>query len=81
MQTRVAIISIIVEDKAIISDIQKLLSQHAAHIIGRFGIPYREKGVRIISVVLDAPVDVIHALADELAKLEHVNTQTLLSNV
>ena len=81
MQTRVAIISIIVEDNALISDIQKLLSQCAPHIIGRFGIPHKQKGVRIISVVLDAPVGVIHSLAGELAKLEHVSTQTLLSNV
>ena len=81
MQTRVAIISIIVQDRAIISDIQKLLSQCAPHIIGRFGIPHKEKGVRIISVVLDAPVDVINTLAAELSKLEHVTTQTLLSNV
>ena len=81
MQTRVAIISIIVEDNAIISDIQKLLSQYAPHIIGRFGIPHKQKEVRIISVVLDAPVDVINALAAALAQLEHVSTQTLLSNV
>ena len=81
MQTRVAIISIIVEDNALISDIQKLLTQYAQHIIGRFGIPHKGKGVRIISVVLDGPVKEIHALADELAKLEHVNTQTLLANV
>lgn len=81
MQTRVAIISIIVEDKAVISDIQHVLTRYAQHIIGRFGIPHKDKGVRIISVVLDAPVDAISSLADELGKVEHVSTQTLLANV
>ena len=81
METRVAIVSIIVENNAVISEIQALLSEHSEYIIGRFGIPYKQKNVRIISVVLDAPVETINALADKIGKLEHVNAKTVLSNV
>ncbi len=81
METRVAIVSIIVEGNAVISDVQKVLSENAQYIIGRFGIPYKQKDIRIISVVLDAPVDVINTLAEKIGKIEHVNTKTVLSNV
>ena len=62
MDTRVAIVSIIVENDAVICDIQNLLTEYSKYIIGRMGIPYQSKAVRIISVVLDAPADVINAL-------------------
>ena len=62
METRVAIVGIIVEDEAVICDIQNLLTEYSEYIIGRMGIPYKDKKVRIISVVLDAPVDTINAL-------------------
>lgn len=81
MERKVAIISIIVESKAVICDIQNLLSEHSEFIIGRFGIPYKEKDIRIISVVLDAPTDTINSLAEKIGNLKHVNTKTVLSNV
>jgi putative iron-only hydrogenase system regulator len=81
METRVAIVSIIVESNAVISEIQSLLTQNSQYIIGRFGIPYKQKDVRIISVVLDAPVDVINNLTEKMAKIEHVNAKTVLSNI
>jgi len=78
METKVAVVSIIVENNAQISEIQNLLSQHSQYIIGRFGIPYKPKDIRIISVVLDAPADIINALTEKIGKIEHVKVKTVL---
>lgn len=79
METRVAIIGIIVEDDAVIFDIQNLLTEYSQYIIGRMGIPYKEKSIRVISVVLDAPVDIINALTGKIGRIEHVNAKTVYS--
>ncbi len=79
--TRVAIVGIIVEDEAVISDIQNLLSEYSNFIIGRMGIPYKAKNIRIISVVLDAPVDTINALTGKIGKVEHVSSKVVYSNI
>ena len=81
METRVAIIGIIVENNAVICDVQNLLSEYSEYFIGRMGIPYREKDVRIISVVLDAPVDTINALTGKIGKIEGISAKTVYSNV
>ena len=81
METRVAIVGIIVENDAVVCDIQNLLSEYSEFIIGRMGIPYKQKDVRIISVVLDAPVDTINALTGKIGKIEGVNAKTVYSNV
>ena len=81
METRVAIIGIIVENNAVICDIQNLLSEYSDYIIGRMGIPYKQKDVRIISVVLDAPVDTINALTGKIGNIDGVNAKTVYSNV
>ena len=79
METRVAIVGIIVEKNAVICDIQNLLSEYSEFIIGRMGIPYKQKDIRIISVVLDAPVDTINALTGKIGKIEGVNAKTVYS--
>lgn len=81
METRVAIIGIIVENNAVICDVQNLLSEYSEYIIGRMGIPYKQKDVRIISVVLDAPVDTINALTGKIGNIDGVNAKTVYSNV
>ena len=81
METRVAIVSIIVENDAVICDIQNLLSEYSEYIIGRMGIPYKNKNIRIISVVLDGPVDTINALTGKIGRIEHVNAKTVYSKV
>ena len=81
METRVAIIGIIVENDAVVCDIQNLLTEYSKYIIGRMGIPYQPKAVRIISVVLDAPIDVINALTGKIGRIEGVNAKTVYSNV
>lgn len=81
METRVAIVGIIVEDEAVICDIQNILTEYSEYIIGRMGIPYKDKKVRIISVVLDAPVDTINALTGKIGNVQHVSAKTVYSNV
>ena len=81
METRVAITGIIVEDISKIKEVQNLLSDYSDFIIGRMGIPYKAKNVRIISVVLDAPVDTINALTGKIGNIDGVNAKTVYSNV
>lgn len=79
METRVALIGIIVEKESSVAQLNELLHQYGRYIIGRMGLPYREKGVSIISVVLDAPQDVISALAGRIGRLPGVSAKTAYS--
>lgn len=79
METRVALIGIIVEKESSVAQLNELLHQYGHYIIGRMGLPYREKGVSIISVVLDAPQDVISALAGRIGRLPGVSAKTAYS--
>ena len=81
MQTRVAVMSIIVEDTGSVEPINNLLHEYGAFIIGRMGIPYRERGISIISIALDAPQDRISALAGKIGALSGVSVKTAYSAV
>ena len=81
MDTRVAVISVIVGKDGDVEHLNALLHDYRDYIIGRMGIPYREKGVSIISVVLDAPQDEISTLAGRIGSLKDVNVKTAYSNV
>ena len=81
MDTRVAVISIIVEDNNSIETLNQLLYDARDHIIGRMGIPYREKGISIISIAIDAPQDVISSLSGKIGHLSGVSAKTAYSNV
>ncbi len=81
METRVAVMGIIVEDPEAAGEINEILHEYGQYIIGRMGIPYREKKINIISLALDAPQDEISALAGKLGKLAHVSVKTAYSNV
>ena len=81
METKVAIVGIIVEAAEKAAEVQKLLSEYSDFIIGRMGLPYKEKNVRIISVVLDAPVDTINALTGKIGKISGISAKTVYSNV
>ena len=81
METRVALIGIIVEKESSVAQLNELLHQYGRYIIGRMGLPYREKGVNIISVVLDAPQDAISALSGKIGRLEGVGAKTQYSHV
>ena len=77
METRVALISIILEGNAAAGEINRLLHEAGEYIIGRMGIPYREKGICIINVSLDAPEKVISSLGGKLGMLDGVTTNTV----
>ena len=81
METRVALIGIIVENPASVERLNQILHESGRYIIGRMGIPYRERHVSIISVVVDAPADVISALSGKLGMLPGVSTKTVYSRL
>ena len=81
METRVAVISIIVEDPNAVEALNALLHEYGDFIIGRMGLPYREKKINIISIALDAPQDVISALAGKIGNLQGVSAKTAFSGV
>ena len=81
METRVAVISIIVENAGAVEELNNLLHSAGQYIIGRMGIPYRQKGISIISIAIDAPQDVISALSGKIGRLNGVSTKKAYSNV
>ena len=79
MISRIAIIGIIVEEKRSISKINTLLSECRDTIIGRLGIPYDKRGINVISIVVDAPIDSINTLTGKLAALSGVSAKAVFS--
>ena len=77
METRVALVAIIVREDAPVSELNELLHQYGSYIVGRMGVPYRARGVNIISVAMDAPADVISALSGKLGKLPGITAKTV----
>ena len=77
MDTRIALVGIVLNSHDSVDELNRLLSQYGQYIIGRMGIPYREKDLSIISVALDAPGDVISALSGKLGMLPGVSTKTI----
>lgn len=77
--SRIANISIIVEDKTKSKFINDILHEHSEYIIGRMGIPYNKRNLAIISIVLDAPNNVINSIGGKIGKLDGVTTKTLYS--
>ena len=81
METRVAVMSIIVENSESVETINAILHDYGQYIIGRMGIPYRSRGISIISIAVDAPQDVISALSGKIGRLKGVSVKTAYSNV
>ena len=79
METRVAVISIIIEAPESVQAVNDLLHQYSEFIIGRMGIPYREKGISIISIAMDAPQDKISALSGKIGRLSGVSAKAAYS--
>ena len=79
MESRVALIGIIVENFDSVEKLNQLLHQHSEYIIGRMGVPHPKRGLSIISVAVDAPADVISSLSGKLGMLPGVNTKTIYS--
>lgn len=81
METRVAVISIIVENSETVETLNSILHEYGEYIIGRMGIPYRAKKVNIISIAIDAPQNLISALSGRVGKLSGVSVKTAYSGV
>ena len=81
MDTRVAVLGIIVEDTDSTEALNALLHEYGKYIIGRMGIPYRQKNISIISIAIDAPQDTIATLSGKIGKLQGVSVKTAYSNV
>lgn len=80
MQSRVAVVGIVVEDTGSVAQLNELLHEYAAYIVGRMGIPYRRRGIAVISVAIDAPMDVISALVGKVGSLPGVSAKTAYSS-
>ena len=72
---------IIVEDVDSVAQLNDLLHAYSKYIIGRMGIPYREKGINIVSIAIDAPQDTISALSGKIGNLPGISVKTAYSNV
>ena len=81
MENRVSVISIIIEDADAAPRVNDLLHENRNYVIGRMGIPYKERGVSIISVVMDAPGTVTRALSGKLGMIKGVTTKTLTAKL
>ena len=81
METRAAVIGIIVEDMISVGQLNSVLHDYVDYIIGRMGIPYREKNISIISIAIDAPQDVINALSGKIGRIKGISAKTAYSNI
>lgn len=80
-ETRLAIIAIIVEEIEQTEKLNKILHNYSKYIIGRMGIPYQKKNVNVISVVVDAPNDIIGAISGKLGMIENITVKTVYSKL
>lgn len=81
METRIAVIGIVVENPESVEKLNTILHEYRDYIIGRMGIPYRQKNLNVISIAVDAPQDAISALSGKIGKLPGVSSKTAYSGV
>jgi putative iron-only hydrogenase system regulator len=81
METRVAVMSIIVENGESVEKLNAIFHEYGQYIIGRMGIPYRERKISIISIAIDAPQDTITAMSGKVGNLDGVSVKTAFSSV
>ncbi len=81
METRVAVIGIIIENRESVAALNEILSEYADYIIGRMGVPYHKRDINIISVAIDAPQNDINALSGKIGRLDGVYAKAAYSNV
>lgn len=80
METRVAVIGIIIENPESIEALNAILHEYSEYIIGRMGIPYRQKGISIISIAIDATQNIISTLTGKIGRLDGVSNKAAYSN-
>jgi putative iron-only hydrogenase system regulator len=79
METRIALIGIIVENTESVDSVNQILHEYGKYIVGRMGIPYKQKNVSIISIVIDAENNIISSLSGKLGMLEGISVKTVYS--
>ena len=77
MENKIAVIAIIVSDINAVENVNNILHGSREYVIGRLGIPYREKNVSVISVVMDAPVEIINGISGKLGMINGVSSKVL----
>ena len=80
-ETRIAVLSIIVENTATTAELNDIIHEYAEYMVGRMGIPYRARGINIISLVVDAPQNVISTLSGRIGRLEGVTSKVAYAKV
>lgn len=80
-ESRVAVIAMIIDNVQAINEVNELLHRYSRYIIGRMGIPYRERGLNIINVVVDAPADAVSSLSGKLGRLSGVTCKAVYSKL
>ena len=81
METRVAIVGIVVENADSVSALNDLLHEYSRYIIGRMGVPYKERGISLISVMVDGPADKISALSGRIGQLSGITSKAVYSKL
>ena len=76
-ENRIALVGIIVEDSESVTKMNQILHVYGKYIVGRMGVPYRERGVNVISIIVDAPNATISAMSGKLGMLPNVSTKTV----
>ncbi|MFU0827785.1 MAG: Iron-only hydrogenase system regulator [Lachnoclostridium sp.] len=79
METRIALIGIIVENMEVVDHVNQILHEYSQYIVGRMGIPYKEKKISIISIVIDADNNVISSLSGKLGMINGISVKTVYS--
>lgn len=79
MENKLSIIGIFIQSPEAVSKVNELLHQYADKIVGRMGLPYRDRGISVISIIIDAPADDISALAGKLGKIDGISAKTMQS--
>ena len=80
-ETRVALIGIVVANRSHVAELNAILQEYGEYIIGRMGLPYKKRGVSIISIALDAPQDVISTLSGKLGMLTDISVKTIYAKM
>ena len=81
MENRIAMLGIVVEEERSAEALNRLLSEYKQYVVGRMGIPYRQRGINLISIVLDAPGDIISSLSGKLGMLPGISAKTLYAKL
>jgi len=79
MENKLSIIGIFIQSPGAVSEVNELLHTYSDKIVGRMGLPYRDRGISVISIIIDAPADDISALAGKLGKIDGISAKTMQS--